>query len=144
MAMQILVAYDGSEMSNHAVEEAKAKAKEHPGSVIHVITVVFGTGPVTNAAFMRNIGHELAEKYESDMVQVRTEIEEAQLTAVTNVLVGETNRNPGATICNYAKEHKIDLIIMGNRGLGGVQKLLLGSVSNHVVNHSACPVLVMK
>ncbi len=144
MAKKILVAYDGSELSQQAVREAKTNATEHPDTVIHVITVIYATGPVTNTVFMRSIGHELAEQYESEIAKVKDELEAEDYSVETKVIVGESNRNPGAAICDYAKEMDAELIIIGNRGLGGMKKLLLGSVSDYVVHHSACPVLIMK
>jgi len=48
------------------------------------------------------------------------------------------------TITDYAVVEKIDLIIMGTRGMGGFKKMLLGSVSNGVVTHAHCPVLVVR
>ena len=47
-------------------------------------------------------------------------------------------------LLSYAKSHKIDLIVMGSRGLGGFKKLLQGSVATTVSQHAECPVLIVK
>lgn len=46
-------------------------------------------------------------------------------------------------ICAYAREHQIDLIIMGTHGEGMLHRLLHGSVSKAVVEHAPCPVLLV-
>ncbi len=45
---------------------------------------------------------------------------------------------------NYASAHETDLIIVGNRGLGGFKKLLMGSVSSGIVSHAHCTVMVVR
>jgi len=47
-------------------------------------------------------------------------------------------------ITDYAANEKIDLIVMGTRGMGGFKKMLLGSVSSGVVTHANCAVLVVR
>ena len=47
-------------------------------------------------------------------------------------------------IVGFADKEKIDLIILGTRGRTGFKKLLLGSVAEGVVNHSSCPVMVVR
>jgi nucleotide-binding universal stress UspA family protein len=47
-------------------------------------------------------------------------------------------------IVEFAEKEKVDLIVMGTRGLGGFKKLLLGSVSNGVVSHAPCSVLIVR
>ena len=48
------------------------------------------------------------------------------------------------TIVTFAKSRKYDLIVMGSHGRTGLDKLILGSVANGVVQKSKCPVLVVK
>ena len=52
--------------------------------------------------------------------------------------------DPAQNIVAYSEEHPVDLIIIGNRGLSGLKKILLGSVSNYVLLRSHVPILIMK
>ena len=47
-------------------------------------------------------------------------------------------------ITTYAKSHKFDLIVMGSHGRTGMDKLILGSIANGVLQKSSCPVLIIK
>ncbi|PAK18975.1 hypothetical protein CJO36_10270 [Megasphaera elsdenii] len=53
-------------------------------------------------------------------------------------------RDPAKNIVQYSEEHPTDLIIIGNRGLSGLKKILLGSVSNYVLLRNQVPILIMK
>ncbi len=50
---------------------------------------------------------------------------------------------PARTIVSFAKDRKVDLVVLGSRGLGDVEGFLLGSVSHKVTSLSDCPVLVV-
>ena len=52
--------------------------------------------------------------------------------------------HPGKTIVQFAEHRHSDLIVMGGRGLGGFERMLLGSVSTYVTHHANCPVLVVR
>lgn len=52
--------------------------------------------------------------------------------------------HPGDVIAHYAKEHGFDMIVMGTRGVGAFEKLLLGSVAQRVVRAAPCPVLTVR
>jgi nucleotide-binding universal stress UspA family protein len=56
----------------------------------------------------------------------------------------ENARSAVQAITEYASNSKIDLIVIGTRGLTGFRKLLLGSVSNGVVSQAPCSVLVVR
>jgi nucleotide-binding universal stress UspA family protein len=51
--------------------------------------------------------------------------------------------NPGQVIKNMAQTWQADLIVMGNRGRTGLRELVLGSVSNYVMHHAPCSVLIV-
>lgn len=52
--------------------------------------------------------------------------------------------DPGATICLVARELAVDAIVIGSHGKGFLSRVLLGSVSDHVMRHAPCPVLVVR
>ncbi|MDZ8085766.1 MAG: universal stress protein [Nostoc sp. DedQUE12b] len=52
--------------------------------------------------------------------------------------------DPGTNICDLARSWGADLIVLGRRGLKGFAELLAGSVSNHVVHHAPCSVLIVQ
>jgi nucleotide-binding universal stress UspA family protein len=55
-----------------------------------------------------------------------------------------TAGRPDAEIVDWAEEIGADLIVMGSRGVGRVRRALFGSVSNSVVRHAHCPVMVIR
>ncbi|MDQ6696784.1 MAG: universal stress protein [Actinomycetota bacterium] len=52
--------------------------------------------------------------------------------------------DPGMTICDVASEVGAALVVLGSHGHGWLQRVLLGSVSHHVLQHAPCPVLIMR
>jgi nucleotide-binding universal stress UspA family protein len=52
--------------------------------------------------------------------------------------------NPASVILDYSKKEKFDIVIMGSRGMGKFKQLILGSVSNKIVHHSPCAVLLIR
>jgi nucleotide-binding universal stress UspA family protein len=62
------------------------------------------------------------------------------ITAKADYYIGD----PGQNICQAAQEDKIDLIVIGRHGRSGLSELILGSVSNYVVHHAPCSVLVVQ
>jgi len=51
---------------------------------------------------------------------------------------------PAEEIIKYANEKQVDLVVMGSRGLNGLQEMLIGSVSHKVIKHVKCPALIVK
>lgn len=52
--------------------------------------------------------------------------------------------SPGQKICELAREQAVDLIIIGHRGRRGLSEFFLGSVSNYVMHHASCSVLMVQ
>jgi nucleotide-binding universal stress UspA family protein len=69
--------------------------------------------------------------------------EQARQVGVT-VQMGIYPQEPGPGICQVAKFWKADLIVVGRRQRRGLTAMLLGSVSNYVLHHASCPVLVVQ
>lgn len=55
-----------------------------------------------------------------------------------------TGKKPGEAIIEAVEVHKADLVICGTRGLGKIRRTFLGSVSDYVVQHARCPVVVVR
>ncbi|NJM99940.1 MAG: universal stress protein [Phormidesmis sp. RL_2_1] len=66
----------------------------------------------------------------------------AQAAGVNSEFLQRTNE-PGKGICQAAKSWQADLIVMGSHQRKGFQELLLGSVSNYVMHHAPCSVMVV-
>jgi nucleotide-binding universal stress UspA family protein len=52
--------------------------------------------------------------------------------------------DPAIEICRVAEEGQFDLVVIGSHGSGFLKRVLLGSVSHHVLHHAPCPVLVVR
>ncbi|KAK4779876.1 hypothetical protein SAY87_015982 [Trapa incisa] len=52
--------------------------------------------------------------------------------------------DPKTAICNAIQKYNVDLLVMGERGLGRIKRAFLGSVSNYCIQNAKCPVLVVK
>jgi nucleotide-binding universal stress UspA family protein len=143
MSENILVAYDGSELSKKAMEEAKKQAKFSNANV-HAVTVVTHAGPTTNAILARSFMSDMAEDLRPIMERIQQDFVKERINCKAEVLVDYSFRNPSVQLLEYANENKIDLIILGSRGLGNVGRFFLGSVSNQIVQRAECRVLIVK
>lgn len=144
MITKILAATDGSEAAIRGVQYAAylATTLNCKVTLIHVVELSSLTMSVaiTGEESRRKFEEELRESGRSIIRLSQKPLADAGIAANYEVMEGR----PADVICNYAKEGNFDLIIVGNRGQGKVSKLLLGSVSNEVVQSAPCPVLVIR
>lgn len=83
------------------------------------------------------------EEFEAQgIAQLRQELDRARAVGV-NAEFTQATGEPAATICNVASSWGADLIMVGSHGRKGLSELLLGSVSNYVMHHADCSVLVV-
>ncbi|WP_163537019.1 universal stress protein [Gracilibacillus sp. YIM 98692] len=143
MHRKILVAYDGSNLSKKALEEAKVQAVGISDVEIHIISVVSQAGPRTNSAVARSIQEDVANEMRPQLEEIKSSFTDVE-RVFTDILIDSKQNNASVKICKYAKEKDIDLIITGSRGLGSIKKFLLGSVSNGIVQNAECRVLIVK
>ncbi|MGB9833900.1 MAG: universal stress protein [bacterium] len=145
MFKRILVPVDGSEESKKAVLVAKELVERFEASV----TLIYVLPPLTLIATAAP-GEEKILQAIPELIDFRqkegNEILEALIkifppgTADKNLLEG----HPARCILNYAREGNFDLILIGSRGMSRISGFLLGSVSDAVVHHAHCPVLVVR
>lgn len=137
---KILLATDGSGDVAPAVRKAIEMTDESNGSelhVVHVVPAVRPHAPVSNEAEKR-MAVENAERLLAEQTE---KIEEAGGN-VASVHLGDGD--PAVEIVSYGEALGADLIVMGSRGLGGLKRALMGSVSDSVVRHAHGPVLVVR
>jgi nucleotide-binding universal stress UspA family protein len=145
MFRSIVVGTDGSETAGEAVREAIELAKATGAS----LDIVSAYEPVSaqrlreesrqapaDMQWMVNPREDVdatlrdaAERVDAAGVQVRTFAREG---------------DPADAILDVAEEHGADLIVVGNKGMTGAKRFLLGSVPNKVSHHAPCSVLIIR
>lgn len=142
--MKALVTTDGSEFSQKALAMLGSllPADKTEVKLVSVYSsprvLTYGTDPY-NLTFERMVD-QLRDKAESDCDEGR-QILEAQGFAVTTLTVmGEA----ASAILDLAEAEKSDLVVVGSHGKSGIQRFLLGSVSEQVVRYAPCSTLVIK
>ena len=136
----ILLATDGSREAELARTTAIDLA-ESTNSELHVVTVApgFPSYDVRNPAVV----DLLRQRAEDILNEEAAKIErEGGTVAEKHLRIAERYR--AEQIVRVAEDIAADLIVMGSRGLGGVRRALMGSVSDSVVRHAHCPVLVVR
>lgn len=84
---------------------------------------------------------ELEDEQAAESAHDEDELDQAIGIATEHLVeVGE----PGPTICDVATRVGADIIVVGSHGHGWLQRVLIGSVSTHVLHHAPCPVLVVR
>ena len=138
MIKNILVPVDGSEGADRAIEKAVMLA-EICGAKLNFLYVANINQLAINAVLSDAILDSVT-KAGNVILDRALEMVPA---GVTKESFSDTG-SPAVVILDFAETNDIDLIVMGSRGLGVVKGVLLGSVSQYVVEQSKCPVLVVK
>jgi nucleotide-binding universal stress UspA family protein len=148
---KVVLAIDGSEEASRAAEAA-VELCEKTGSELHVVHVGedFYLTAVTDLDMVAQtwVAQEYAES-EANFEQIAREVLDAEVEKVEAAggTVAQAHLRVGradAEIVDLAEEIEAGLVVLGSRGLGGVKRALMGSVSYSVVRHAHCPVLVVR
>jgi nucleotide-binding universal stress UspA family protein len=152
---RILLATDGSENAAHATAVA-AQLSEETGSELHVLYVgedaYSSTLAYPDAADPGGIQWDapalmgqLQRQFEQMSRRVLgTEAEKVREAGGTVAQAHLRMGKAAAEIVELAEELGVGLVVVGSRGLGGVRRALMGSVSDSVVRHAHCPVLAVR
>lgn len=137
----VVVAYDGSNLSQKALKQAVALAEAF-GSKLSVIHA-YATPMLNSGDMLITAPAEWAQEYVNHAFKVldgAKELVPAGIDADYRTVEGY----PAQAVIEYAEETGADLIVMGSRGLGAIREFVLGSVSHNIVQHAKIPVLVVK
>jgi nucleotide-binding universal stress UspA family protein len=139
----ILVPFDLSNKSFHAFKIALDMAKKYDSKITILTCIQVDTwhhkfyDSRADAELLKNQKKAITpniEKLENLAKKLNISMKSQILRSVSVV----------KDITTYAKSHKFDLIVMGSHGRTGMDKLILGSVANGVLQKSSCPVLIIK
>jgi len=142
---RILVATDGSEGADRAVDYAARRAKAD-GAELLIVNVMGGYGLPDKVflAFTNDQNVLLKELLASQSAATLTTARDRAREAGVSTIVLESRTGEAAqTIINIAHEKKADAIVVGKRGAGRVAGVLLGSVSQKLVSLSPLPLTVV-
>jgi nucleotide-binding universal stress UspA family protein len=146
MAGRIVVGVDGSELGRAALEWAVAEARLRDATVAAVHAWSFVPPPsLTEPGLVPMPAGDLTEDLERERNAAGAVLDEA----IGQVETGDV-RIEGMLVETAAGDALVDaseganLVVVGSHGRGGLASALLGSVSQHVVRHAGCPVVIIR
>jgi nucleotide-binding universal stress UspA family protein len=145
MISSIVLGTDGSETAKKAVREATELAKLL-GATIDLVSAYEPVPAQRLRAEQRDAPADVSwmvnprEDVEATLQEAAEEVSAAGVTVETFAREGD----PADAILDVAEERGADLIVVGNRGMTGAKRFLLGSVPNKVSHHAPCSVLIIR
>jgi nucleotide-binding universal stress UspA family protein len=142
--MHVLIATDGSQLSIDAARRGVSLiAAPQSVTLLTVLTEVPGddAGGFEGSVYSPEEQEQLWESEQREAAEelARTAAALTGCEVDRRIEVGDV----ASTICRVAEQLPADVIVVGSHGRTGLKRMLLGSVSEHVVRHAPCPVLVV-
>lgn len=159
MYQKILIALDMSEMAATVFNHGLSLAKQEQNSqllLVHILSGEEENSPLPIPPDLREMypaaGNDLTletwkeqwEAFEKSGIEM---LESYQKKAIGTKIQSEFQQiygSPGSKICKIAHEWQADVIVIGHRGRSGLQEFFLGSISNYVLHHAPCSVLIVQ
>lgn len=150
MYSSIVVGTDFSETAGKAVAQAAELAKAFKAT-LHVVTAFKPAMTASIAAssleamaaggaqFLQEADSAIAEEVEATLESISKRLSSDGVSVKTHSVAGD----PADGLIDVAESTGADLIVIGNRGMGGVKRFVLGSVPNKISHHAPCSVLIV-
>lgn len=150
MYKSIVVGTDFSDTAAEAVRHAAELAKAFDAK-LHIVTAFRPAMTASIAAssleamaaggteFIQEADSAIADEVESKLGDLAKRLSSDGLQVDTAGVAGD----PADALLDVAETKKADLVVVGNRGMSGVKRFVLGSVSNKISHHSPCSVLIV-
>jgi nucleotide-binding universal stress UspA family protein len=135
---KIMVGYDGSVQADKAVDVSLSLAESFDCTVL-IFAVARPPEPATSVE-MGAVLDDAREHFEEAFKKILEKAQGHDVVITTDIAVG----HPAEQIVHRAEQDKVDLIILGRRGMSRFEKWLLGSVSERVLRYAHCPVMVVR
>ena len=145
MFRSIVVGTDGSQTASEAVRQAVELAKEI-GAKIQLVSAYEPVPASRLREEKREVPEDLQwmvnprEEVDNTLSEAADTVKEAGVEVETFARQGD----PADAILDVAEETEADLIVVGNKGMTGAKRFLLGSVPNKVSHHAPCSVLIIR
>ncbi len=149
---KILAAIDRSELGQQVFEQALTMAKQEKAALM-----LFHCLPLENASltpYTTLYSEDITQFSRSIRDQLTSETKEIQIWLAEYTQIASNQGiaaewdwkigDPGRWVRDIAQNWQADLIVTGRRGLQGIAEMFLGSVSNYIVHHAPCSVLVVQ
>lgn len=142
--MKVLIPVDGSKHSMEGLKVAShyAKTKNSETYIMTVIPYVSDIDLELSASERDKVLESMKKRGEDVLKKASEQMKSYGISKVNTVL--QTAGSAAHEIVNFAEKEKIDLIVIGSRGMGATARFFLGSVAANVVRHSPCCVYVVK
>lgn len=143
MFKRILLPTDGSQGAAEALNCATAIARKFASE----LDVVFVTEPPTmltapySESVLMDALQATREEGENALAQATETAGQSGINQVKSTML---EGHPAEQIVRYAREHQLDLIVMGTHGRRGINRLLLGSIAEEVVRTASMPVMTVR
>jgi nucleotide-binding universal stress UspA family protein len=141
MLSKILVPVDGSDNSFRALDNAIFLAKSTGADLtaMHVIE-----NPPTVYVESQKLLNDLLANYRAESAKILDKCKQIADKSGVKLETVIAEGDGASNITGYAHKESFDLIVIGSRGLGRFKEMVLGSVSNKVLHHTKCSVLIVK
>lgn len=144
----VLLATDGSDLATAAmIKGVELLGRQHRFVALAVVPPAFA--PAAAVSPMDSHPLVIDPNLEDEIEEEDRAESTVELAALNDVLGIEAQPmieigDPGPVICQIAARLPADVIVLGSHGHGWLQRVLIGSVSQHVLHHAPCPVLIMR
>ena len=145
MIGSIVVGTDGSDTAKEAVRQATELAKA-VGASVHLVSAYEPVGEGRLREERQQVPDDMQwmvnprEDVDNTLREAGGVIQEAGVEVATYAREGD----PADAILDVAEEQSADLIVVGNKGMTGAKRFLLGSVPNKVSHHAPCSVMIIR
>ena len=146
---RVLVATDGSSLAVEAAGRAGRLLADFDATVVAVVSPPI-VAPGTSVAGIEGVAlpatspETTVEIEETAAAEMEEGIDRTITALGRNAERLIVHGDPGVELVRLAEDGNYDLIVIGSHGSGFVKRMLLGSVSHHVMHHAPCPVLVVR